>query len=143
MLFILDFTGYIDRQSSNGNQYFDDKLKISSKEYQLVRFMKRGNYTITRRYLSDMLSCPVTMKSVTKTSGGVLFYNSWRGSSTGEARFMSFKYADSQNIIVKELKEKATGRFESIAAFKWIGQEKNVEVKKRKKGKMVLLYLSI
>ena len=95
MLLILDCTGYIDRQSSNGNQYFDDKLKISSKEYQLVRIMKRGNYTITRRYLPDMLSCPVTMKSVTKTSGAVLFYNSCRGSSTVEARFMSFKYADS------------------------------------------------
>ena len=46
---------------------------------------------------------------------------------------MSFKYADSQNITVKELKEKVTGRFDFIAAFKWIGQEKIIKVKKKKK----------
>ena len=38
-----------------------------------------------------------------------------------------------QNIIVKELKEKLTGNFDFIAAFKWIGQEKKVKDKKREK----------
>ena len=88
--------------------------------------MKRGNYVITRKYSLEMLSCPITMKKISKTSGDVLFYNSYCGS-----------------LIVEELKVKVTGRFDFIAAFKWIGQERKVKVKQKKKVKILLLYLSV
>ena len=68
LFFILNCTGYIDHvselaknQSSNGNQYFHAKLKISSRECYLVKITKRQNYSITRKYFLDMLSSPVTV----------------------------------------------------------------------------------
>ena len=96
-----------------------------------MRIMKRENYSITKKYFSDMLSCPITVKNI-KINGGVIFYNSHHGPSTVKVRVVPFKNAESQNITVKELKEKVTGRFDFIAAFNWIGQEKKVKKKREK-----------
>ena len=79
-----------------------------------------ANYSITRKYFADMLSCAVTMKNSTKTNGGVLFYNSHLGLPTVWAKVMYFKIVDNQNITVEEMKEKIMGRFDFIGAFKWI-----------------------
>ena len=83
------------------------------------------------------------MKKISKTSGDVLFYNSYCGSLIVEARVMLFKCGDNQNITLQDLKVKVTGRFDFIAAFKWIGQERKVEVKQKKKVKILLLHLSV
>lgn len=64
-----------------------------------------------------MLSCPVTMKNVTKTNGGVLFNNSYRDLSIVQVIIMSFKFAERQNIAVKELGQTVTGRFDSSTSF--------------------------
>ena len=113
-----------------------------------------------------MLSCPVTMKNVTKTNGGVLFYNSYHDLSIVQVIIMSFKFADRQNIAVKELGQNVTRTFDSITAFNsffpnvrfwslWKHQKRTLERKvlkelsRRKKlnkeenGDEFLLYLSI
>ena len=116
-------------KSKSQNEYFDVKMKISTKEFQVIRVMKRTNSRINRRFFLNMQGKAVVMKNVSKSTTDIIFYNSYYGSTMIEATTMPFKFLDVEDITIKELKEKSTGRYSFIACFRWIADEKMVEVK--------------
>ena len=96
---ISDFTGYVHEvtdvltSKSNGNQYFDIRLKTSEKDIDIIRVMIKQNPNVKIRLFKDKKksSQPITMTNVTKIEENeMLFFNSNRGSRVHDVSAVQF-----------------------------------------------------
>ena len=133
----LDCSGYIESvletsKSSNGNAFFDVKLKISPKEHQIIRIMKKINNSINRKFFLCKQGNAVVVRNVTKSNNSnISFFNQCYGSVLEDAKSMSFKLTDMEPMTLSEISEKVEGRYNFTVCIKWTEQEKTIDLKNK------------